>query len=127
MILDRVITTVPGALTSEPWRDQALSSGDNQRTWEAGYENNVPAPRSDLIRSKGMGRRPRMLLAGAGCHVCARVPRGQQVFRDDSEKERFKALPAEAGDRASPRVADWSRSVEGTAVAGELETTTEEQ
>ncbi len=41
-----------------------------------------------------MGRRPRMLLAGGIYHVYNRVSRGEHVFRDDGEAERFEALLA---------------------------------
>jgi hypothetical protein len=31
------MTTGPGAMTSGPWRDQALSSAHNQRAWKGIY------------------------------------------------------------------------------------------
>jgi hypothetical protein len=37
VIHDRVLNTVPGAMTSEPKRDQALSSAHNQRAWNGSY------------------------------------------------------------------------------------------
>ena len=41
-----------------------------------------------------MGRRPRILLVGGIYHVYNRVSRGEHVFRDDGEADRFEALLA---------------------------------
>ena len=41
-----------------------------------------------------MGRRPRILLAGGIYHVYNRVSRGEHVFRDEGEADRFEALLA---------------------------------
>ena len=41
-----------------------------------------------------MGRRPRILVAGGIYHVYNRVSRGEHVFRDEDEADRFEALLA---------------------------------
>ena len=54
-----------------------------------------------------MGRRPRILLAGGIYHVYNRVSRGEHVFRDEDEADRFEALLAatkKTGRLSDPRL-----------------------
>jgi len=54
-----------------------------------------------------MGRRPRNLLAGGIYHVYNRVSRGQHVFRDEGEADRFEALLAATKKRDDFQVLAW--------------------
>jgi putative transposase len=54
-----------------------------------------------------MGRRPRVLSAGGIYHVYNRVSRGQHVFRDDGEADRFEALLAATKKRDDFQVLAW--------------------
>jgi putative transposase len=54
-----------------------------------------------------MGRRPRNLLAGGIYHVYNRVCRGQDVFRDEGEADRFEALLAATKKRDDFQILAW--------------------
>jgi len=54
-----------------------------------------------------MGRRPRNLVAGGIYHVYNRVSRGQHVFRDESEADRFEALLAATKKRDDFQILAW--------------------
>jgi REP element-mobilizing transposase RayT len=54
-----------------------------------------------------MGRRPRALLAGGIYHVYNRVARGEHVFSDDDEAERFEALLATTKKRDDFQILAW--------------------
>ena len=54
-----------------------------------------------------MGRRPRNLLAGGIYHVYNRVSRGQDVFRDEGEADRFEALLATTKKRDDFQILAW--------------------
>ena len=54
-----------------------------------------------------MGRRPRIPLAGGIYHVCNRGPRGEHVFRDEGEADRFEALLAATKKRDDFQVPSW--------------------
>ena len=55
-----------------------------------------------------MGRRPRMLLAGGIYHVYNRVSRGEHIFRDEGEADRFEALLAATKKRDDFQILAWS-------------------
>ena len=46
-----------------------------------------------------MSRRPRNLLVGGVYHVYNRMSRGEHVFRDEGEADRFEALLADGTPR----------------------------
>ena len=54
-----------------------------------------------------MGRRPRILLAGGIYHVYNRVSRGEPVFRDEGESDRFEALLAATKKRDDFQILAW--------------------
>ena len=54
-----------------------------------------------------MGRRPRILLAGGIYHVYNRVSRGEHVFRDEGEVDRFEALLAATKKRDDFQILAW--------------------
>ena len=54
-----------------------------------------------------MGRRPRILLAGGIYHVYNRVSRGEHVFRDEGESDRFEALLAATKKRDDFQMLPW--------------------
>ncbi len=54
-----------------------------------------------------MGRRPRNLLAGGIYHVYNRVSRGEHVFRDEGEADRFEALLAATKKRDDFQILAW--------------------
>jgi REP element-mobilizing transposase RayT len=54
-----------------------------------------------------MGRRPRILLAGGIYHVYNRVSRGEHVFGDEGEVDRFEALLAETKKRDDFQILAW--------------------
>ncbi len=54
-----------------------------------------------------MGRRPRILLAGGIYHVYNRVSRGEHVFRDEGEADRFEALLAATKKRDDFQILAW--------------------
>ena len=54
-----------------------------------------------------MGRRPRNLVAGGIYHVYNRVSRGQHVFGNDEEADRFEALLAATKKRDDFQVLAW--------------------
>ena len=54
-----------------------------------------------------MGRRPRNLLAGGIYHVYNRVSRGEHVFRDEGEADRFEALLALTKKRDDFQILAW--------------------
>ncbi len=54
-----------------------------------------------------MGRRPWVLLAGGIYHVYNRVSRGEHVFRDEGEADRFEALLAATKKRDDFQILSW--------------------
>jgi len=54
-----------------------------------------------------MGRQPRNLLAGGIYHVYNRVSRGEHVFRDKDEADRFEALFAVTKKRDDFQILAW--------------------
>ena len=54
-----------------------------------------------------MGRRPRNLIPGGIYHVYNRVSRGQHVFRDDEEADRFEDLIAGTKKRGDCQILAW--------------------
>jgi REP element-mobilizing transposase RayT len=54
-----------------------------------------------------MGRQPRILLVGGIYHVYNRVSRGEHVFRDEGEADRFEALLAATKKRDDFQILAW--------------------
>jgi putative transposase len=54
-----------------------------------------------------MGRRPGILLAGGIYHMYNRVSRGEHVFRDEGEVDRFEALLVATEKRDDFQILAW--------------------